>query len=55
MIQLIEERNKLWFYIRTISKSLYDLTDKKNIGLDIFNERMTELINDKIEELSNFI
>ena len=48
---MIEERNKLWFYLRTIAKSFYDLTDKKNIGIDAINERITDLIEQKKEGL----
>lgn len=31
--------------MRTLSKIIFKVTDHKNIGLDVFNQRATELID----------
>jgi len=44
MISLIEMRNKIWLFMRTLAKVFYVCTDQKNMGLETFNQRTTELI-----------
>ena len=41
--------------MRTIAKSIYDLTDHKNFGMDIWNERVTFLIEEKSDSLICFV
>lgn len=41
--------------MRTLSKSVYDLTDQKNIGLDVWNNRITYLIQEKSDSLICFM
>lgn len=44
MLKLIEDRNRIYFLMRTLAKSIYDLTDQKNLGMDVWNDRITFLI-----------
>lgn len=37
MITAIEMRNKIWLFMRTLAKIIYQVTDHKNVGLEIFN------------------
>lgn len=55
MLKLIEERNRIYFMMRTIAKSIYDLTDQKNFGMDVWNERVTFLIEEKSDSLICFV
>jgi hypothetical protein len=41
--------------VRTLAKSIYDLTDQKNFGMDVWNDRVTFLIEEKSDSLICFI
>lgn len=51
MITDIELRNKIWLFMRTLSKIFYQVTDQKNIGLDVFNLKATDSINKNKDNL----
>jgi hypothetical protein len=51
MISSIELRNKIWLFMRTLAKIFYLVTDQKNIGLEVFNQRATDLIMKNKENL----
>ena len=38
-------RNKIWLFMRTLAKVIYQVTDQKNVGLEVFNDRATALIH----------
>lgn len=42
---MIEMRNKIWLFMRTLSKIIFKVTDQKNVRLDVFNQKATELID----------
>ena len=33
LLSAIEMRNKIWLFMRTLAKIMYEVTDQKNIGL----------------------
>jgi hypothetical protein len=37
--------------MRTLSKIMYQVTDQKNVGLDVFNEKATALISKQTHNL----
>ena len=41
--------------MRTLAKSIYDLTDQKNFGMDVWNNRITFLIEEKSDSLICFM
>ena len=41
--------------MRTLAKLMYEMTDKKNVGLDIFNDRATGMITKNTENLEAFM
>lgn len=41
--------------MRTLAKLLYEVTDQKNIGLAIFNQRATNFISKNTINLDNFV
>ena len=43
------------FLMRSIIKSFYDLNDQKNFGLNVWNNRVTYLIEDKSDSLICFM
>jgi hypothetical protein len=55
MLKLIEERNRIYFLMRTLAKSIFDLTDQKNLGLDVWNDRITFLIEENSDSLICFM
>ena len=41
--------------MRTVAKIMYEVTDHKNVGLDIFNDRATSMIAKNTENLDAFV
>lgn len=41
--------------MRTLAKSIFDLTDQKNIGMDVWNDRVTYIIEEKSDSLICFM
>lgn len=40
----IETRNYIWLVMRILAKLFYQQTDQKNVGLELFNQRVTEFV-----------
>ena len=45
LLTMIEMKNKIWLFMRILSKIIFKVTDHKNVGLDVFNQQATELID----------
>ena len=54
MLALIEMRNKIWLFMRPLAKIIFNQTDRKNVGLEVFNLRATELIEKHTASLHLF-
>lgn len=49
---MIELRNKIWLFMRTLSKLIYQITDQKNVGLAVFNDKATAFIQKQTNNLA---